>query len=332
MEQQNYLHGKNGQKLAQHHYSGYDRSLSYPGWREEAGLQSKGHQPQSQRRNPPHQNAHALPPGWVEATDSNSGKTYYCNPETRETKWERPIGIITNTAVTEIAAPQSTSSLVTTGDWSSHCQRQKRQQNFLPPGWVEAVDQSSGKSYFCNPQTRETRWEHPASIPSATSVMRAENNGYKDSYGNIIHNKGEHSNSYSGTFISTNITHQQSDQSISPSVTTTTTGRNNYSDDANFDELGSMRGGQIAHLIKVQQRQECEMKMNEVEAQKNKHPSTYVPLHISLISSISTTERTEPGRLDVRMYALRGELKKFGYAQASAQEPHPMHFKPCNDD
>ena len=327
MEERNYLHGRHRQKLPQHQYSGYHRPQNHQGWREEEGIQPNRHTPLAQRESPQRQNAQALPPGWVEATDSNSGKIYYCNPQTWETKWERPTTTFTNTIVPATAAPQSKSSLVTTGDLSSHYQRQQQQKGPLPPGWVEALDQSSGKIYYCNPQTRETKWEHPGSIPSipsTSSTKRAQSNGYNDAYGNVSNDKGEHSNGHSGIFMNTNIAHRQSNQKISPSLVAMTTLPNNDSDKVDFDELGSLTGGQIAHFIKLQQRQECEIEKIEIDIKAKKKASTYVPLHISSFSSISTTERTEPGRLDVRMYALRGELKKFGYTQGSTRQPHPM--------
>ena len=33
----------------------------------------------------------ALPPGWHSSIDPGSGHTYYCNPSTNTTQWERPM-------------------------------------------------------------------------------------------------------------------------------------------------------------------------------------------------------------------------------------------------
>jgi hypothetical protein len=32
----------------------------------------------------------ALPPGWQSGVDPSTGVTYYCNPSTNTTQWERP--------------------------------------------------------------------------------------------------------------------------------------------------------------------------------------------------------------------------------------------------
>ena len=35
--------------------------------------------------------AGALPPGWQSGVDPSTGVTYYCNPSTNTTQWERPM-------------------------------------------------------------------------------------------------------------------------------------------------------------------------------------------------------------------------------------------------
>ena len=100
---------------------------------------------------------------------------------------------------------------------------------------------------------------------------------------------------------------------------------NNCDTQCDFDELRSLTVGQIAHLAKLQQR--SKKALDEIEAEvSNNLPSNgindktnYVPLELSSMSSLSVAERVEPGRLDVRIYSLREELKKFGYSQCSTK-------------
>ena len=75
--------------------------------------------------------AGGLPPGWSQAVDPASGRTYYVNANTGETSWETPGG-------GGAPAPPS-----------------------LPAGWQSAVDPSSGKTYYVNSMTGQTSWEMP---------------------------------------------------------------------------------------------------------------------------------------------------------------------------
>mmetsp|Transcript_22707 Transcript_22707/g.50408 ORF Transcript_22707/g.50408 Transcript_22707/m.50408 type:complete len:108 (-) Transcript_22707:1945-2268(-) len=106
-----------------------------------------------------------------------------------------------------------------------------------------------------------------------------------------------------------------------------------------------MTAGQIAHLTKLQQQNHKAQRLDQSEEERQVGISTlvsnrsshnsnendkntisdlskYTPIELSLMSSLSSMERTEPGRLDVRMYALREELKKFGYEQSPIQQQH----------
>mmetsp|Transcript_23048 Transcript_23048/g.54405 ORF Transcript_23048/g.54405 Transcript_23048/m.54405 type:complete len:337 (+) Transcript_23048:84-1094(+) len=295
------------------------------------------------------QNPQPLPPGWVEATDPNSGKVYYCNPQTGETKWERPtVSPTTNT----ILQTGRTTTHATTGD-----PKIKHQQNSqpLPPGWVEARDPSSGKVYYCNPQTRETKWERPSfptSTPSATPSIPLPTGGHGNSDGsentrtdfmggNSNSQSNSQSNSNSNLVVGGNNTHHGTHQSMTPLTTATPSPaiHNNNAEDQELDELRCMTTGQIAHLIKLRQRQQKEELSALAEEERQVDLSTivtnqdtenasaldrfkYAPIEFSMMSMLSATDRTEPGRLDVRMYALREELKKFGYQKSLAQ-PQP---------
>lgn len=338
-------HHSNGnyrQNLPQHQTIWHQNSQAQQGWGE--------HQQQSQQ-NLQHGNQHSLPLGWVEATDPSSGKVYYCNPQTRETKWERPMMPMTNS--NKLAPQQSGNNLAVSRDRTplqgqTHNTWQGQQQQLvqppLPQGWVEATDPNSGKIYYCNPHTRETKWERPISTTPASSSTRLENGGGSNGYGSISASKIKSAADFSGTGPESNVTHIESKQSISSPVIATSAGANiighnhHKADNNDFDELRFLTTGQIAHLIRLQQHQESAQKLAQSEEERQVQISTivsnrsskdydeqndgsshdppkYAPIHISLMSALPSMEPTEPGRLDVRMFALREELKKFGYNQ-----------------
>ncbi|CAE7555763.1 ITCH [Symbiodinium natans] len=77
-----------------------------------------------------------LPPGWEQVTDPSSGRPYYCNRTTNETRWDPPP-----------AGP-------TPGPMGGA-------PSGLPPGWEQVTDPSSGRPYYCNRSTGQTSWDPP---------------------------------------------------------------------------------------------------------------------------------------------------------------------------
>jgi hypothetical protein len=129
--------------------------------------------------------SNSLGEGWTETIDSSSGRPYFYNSLTQETSWERPNGDLPSSVKLTLedaqvpeenqAAPkESVDSLtyLTNGvdntDAEQEDATQPETQIFetntasLPEGWTEAVDQSTGQTYYYNSVTQETAWERPA--------------------------------------------------------------------------------------------------------------------------------------------------------------------------
>jgi hypothetical protein len=94
-----------------------------------------------------------LPEGWSLAIDISTGKTYYyqTNGSGGQT-WTIPTepfrsGITTTVATTAATTTSPTNATITT--------------IALPSGWQSAMDASSGKMYYFNAASGETRWEVP---------------------------------------------------------------------------------------------------------------------------------------------------------------------------
>ncbi|KAG0587359.1 hypothetical protein KC19_2G158900 [Ceratodon purpureus] len=96
--------------------------------------------------------ADALPPGWVEGKDPESGVTYYYNQTTGKSQWERPA------SKALLPPPPPPPSLTQ-----------------LPPDWQEATDSASGQKYYYNTRTNETRWERPRGAAPTAAEDGSEN-------------------------------------------------------------------------------------------------------------------------------------------------------------
>jgi len=90
----------------------------------------------------------ALPPGWEQAADPSSGKPYYCNRATGETSWTPPVASSPQTAAQAAPVPAPAPAPVAPAAR-------------LPEGWESAPDPSTGKPYYFNRASGETRWDAP---------------------------------------------------------------------------------------------------------------------------------------------------------------------------
>merc|ERR1719160_289752 len=81
-----------------------------------------------------------LPPGWESTMDPSTGKPYYFNRATGESAWTPPAAAPAPMPM-PVMAPMPAAAAPA-----------------LPPGWESTLDPSSGKTYYFNRATNETRW------------------------------------------------------------------------------------------------------------------------------------------------------------------------------
>ena len=150
--------------------------------------------------------SNALLDGWTEATDPSSGKIYYFNADTQETKWDRPVaestptdsstGLTKEEKETSIVAEEKQSesieeenkanleekipsettatqdSIVMETETTTETKNGESSSNALLDGWAEATDPSSGKTYYFNADSQETRWDRP--VVDSGTICNAE--------------------------------------------------------------------------------------------------------------------------------------------------------------
>ena len=85
-----------------------------------------------------------LPQGWEQLTDESTGLSYYIHTEKKITQWQFP-----ERSVTQDSDSSKASQILSQG-------------LILPSGWVQLVDDHSGKAYYFHERDSKTQWEPPS--------------------------------------------------------------------------------------------------------------------------------------------------------------------------
>lgn len=149
----------------------------------------------------------ALPEAWSKVTDPTTNQVYYYNETTGETSWDAPSPIdagkpkrdegdddelevvladskisIANESSSKHTVRNDPDALAGSGEASlprehpvdsHHNQNQKDADDLLPDGWIEVLDEVSGKLYYYHEESGETSWEKPGHI-SKTHALPVE--------------------------------------------------------------------------------------------------------------------------------------------------------------
>jgi hypothetical protein len=192
----------------------------------------------------------------------------------------------------------------------------------LPPGWVQAHDPISGRLYYANVSTNESRWDPPPP-PPPSAPTKVENAPYTASaaVSGIIP---------SSTIISTNNILSTSLSSTNPSSMLPVPNvlsmllvenqrrrlleQKQPKPDSSGDlsildipieevELPSLSAGMLADVCRIQQ----ELQDND---NGNEELYYYKPLDVNKMPMMSKPTQIESGRVDVRISNLMQELQK----------------------
>ena len=105
--------------------------------------------------------------GWWEMEDAN-GRVYYANKQTKQTSWKKPnldAEPVEEPRASRQSAPKESASKVATraaAPAPAPAPAPAAAPSSLPEVWREVVDKKSGRTYYYNKETKETRWTNPA--------------------------------------------------------------------------------------------------------------------------------------------------------------------------
>eukprot|EP00986_Skeletonema_menzelii_P002887 scaffold843_cov143-Skeletonema_menzelii.AAC.6 len=105
-----------------------------------------------------------LPEGWYSAIDPDSNERYYCNDETGESQWERP--------VPEQPSQDSSQPGEDNNQSWQGTEDESDVSGNLPDGWEAILDPSSGEYYYCK-WDGTTTWDKP--LPDNLNQDTAQN-------------------------------------------------------------------------------------------------------------------------------------------------------------
>jgi hypothetical protein len=127
--------------------------------------------------------------GWWEMEDAN-GRVYYANKQTKQTSWKKPVLAAAPVEEPKATRQAATREAATKENVNRGGAPQPQERGAAPPQpqelWRAVVDKKSGKTYYYNRDTKETRWTNPAADvqrpDSALSGSTAMESHYSDTH------------------------------------------------------------------------------------------------------------------------------------------------------
>jgi C-terminal processing protease CtpA/Prc len=108
--------------------------------------------------------------GWWEMEDAN-GRVYYANKQTKQTSWKKPVLEAEPVQETRVSRQSAT--------------KENDSRPSAAPAqevWREVVDKKSGKTYYYNKETKETRWTNPAAESKRAESAASASTGLESVY------------------------------------------------------------------------------------------------------------------------------------------------------
>lgn len=102
---------------------------------------------------------------WASRQDPASGRTYYYNTVTQATTWERPAGF-----------QEGDGAAATSGGGAAPAAAPAASSDAadVPANWSSRTDPNSGRVYYYNTVTRDTTWDKPACLEESESKEEAK--------------------------------------------------------------------------------------------------------------------------------------------------------------
>jgi hypothetical protein len=124
---------------------------------------------------PPYQSHNYVAPNSANIADANAGDIFAAPSPQKTAPAPSPEPAVAAAAAAAVATTLATPAATSSSEPSAAAPGAATSEATLAENWVEAVDPSSGQTYYYNAATNETSWEKPAAALSSGGVALAAN-------------------------------------------------------------------------------------------------------------------------------------------------------------